>query len=101
MTDTLSSEPDAGADQPRDAAARILTPHTALKRGVMLVNPLSGGVGPRAVEEAAAILAEYALETQILVLEGGSVSGCGSHEQLLATHRWYAQFVEQNLPCSH
>ena len=38
---------------------------------------------------------------QILVLEGGSVSGCGSHEQLLATHRWYAQFVEQNLPCSH
>jgi len=72
MTDTLSSEPDAGADQPRDAAARILTPHTALKRGVMLVNPLSGGVGPRAVEEAAAILAEYALETQILVLEGGN-----------------------------
>ena len=38
---------------------------------------------------------------QILVLEGGSVSGCGSHEQLLATHRWYAQFVEQNLPGSH
>lgn len=38
---------------------------------------------------------------QILVLEGGSVSGCGSHEYLLATHRWYAQFVEQNLPGSH
>ena len=38
---------------------------------------------------------------QILVLERGSISGCGSHEHLLATHRWYAQFVEQNLPGSH
>lgn len=33
---------------------------------------------------------------QILVLEGGCLSGCGSHEHLLATHPWYAQFVEQN-----
>lgn len=33
---------------------------------------------------------------QILVLEDGSVSGCGSHEHLLATHPWYAQFVEQH-----
>ncbi|MND73516.1 Multidrug resistance ABC transporter ATP-binding/permease protein BmrA [compost metagenome] len=32
---------------------------------------------------------------QILVLEAGRLSGCGSHEQLLATHPWYAQFVEQ------
>ncbi|WP_263143533.1 ABC transporter ATP-binding protein [Pseudomonas sp. RIT-PI-AD] len=31
---------------------------------------------------------------QILVLEGGRLSGCGRHEQLLATHPWYAQFVE-------
>lgn len=30
---------------------------------------------------------------QILVLEGGRVSGCASHEQLLATHPWYAQFA--------
>lgn len=33
---------------------------------------------------------------QILVLEGGCVSGCGSHEHLLATHPWYARFVEQH-----
>lgn len=32
---------------------------------------------------------------QILVLEGGRLSGCGSHEQLLATHPWYGQFVAQ------
>jgi ATP-binding cassette, subfamily B, bacterial len=33
---------------------------------------------------------------QILVLEAGRLSGCDSHEQLLATHPWYARFVEQN-----
>ncbi|MGE8390964.1 ABC transporter ATP-binding protein [Pseudomonas sp. BIGb0427] len=33
---------------------------------------------------------------QILVLEAGRLSGSGSHEQLLATHPWYAQFVEQH-----
>jgi len=72
MADTLSSESEAVAGEPRDQDARILTPHTALKRVVMLVNPLSGGVGPRAVSEAEAILAEYTLETQLLVLEGGN-----------------------------
>ncbi|MBA4807252.1 diacylglycerol kinase family protein [Brevundimonas sp.] len=72
MADTLSSESEAVAGEPRDQGARILTPHTALKRVVMLVNPLSGGVGPRAVSEAEAILAEYTLETQLMVLEGGN-----------------------------
>ncbi|WP_299173886.1 diacylglycerol kinase family protein [uncultured Brevundimonas sp.] len=72
MADTLSSKSEAVAGEPRDQDARILTPHTALKRVVMLVNPLSGGVGPRAVSEAEAILAEYTLETQLLVLEGGN-----------------------------
>ncbi|MGE7955562.1 ABC transporter ATP-binding protein [Pseudomonas sp. NPDC089530] len=33
---------------------------------------------------------------QILVLEEGRLSGCGSHEHLLATHPWYARFVERN-----
>ena len=33
---------------------------------------------------------------QILVLEAGRLSGCGSHAQLLATHPWYAQFAAQN-----
>lgn len=72
MADTVSSKSEAVAGEPRDQDARILTPHTALKRVVMLVNPLSGGVGPRAVSEAEAILAEYTLETQLLVLEGGN-----------------------------
>ncbi len=37
----------------------------------MLVNPLSGGVGPHAAEEAAAILGEYPCEASIVALEGG------------------------------
>ena len=37
----------------------------------MLVNPLSGGVGPNAADEAAAILADYALEATVVALEGG------------------------------
>ncbi|MDH0303286.1 MULTISPECIES: ABC transporter ATP-binding protein [unclassified Pseudomonas] len=32
---------------------------------------------------------------QILVLESGRITGRGSHEQLLATHPWYAQFTVQ------
>lgn len=32
---------------------------------------------------------------QILVLEAGRITGCGSHERLLATHPWYAQFAGQ------
>ena len=30
---------------------------------------------------------------QIVVLEAGRVTGCASHERLLATHPWYAQFA--------
>lgn len=37
---------------------------------IMLVNPLSGGVGPRAVAEAEALLAEYACDASVVSLEG-------------------------------
>ena len=36
----------------------------------MLVNPLSGGVGPGAMDEAVAILADYACEASLVALEG-------------------------------
>ena len=36
----------------------------------MLVNPLSGGVGPRAVAEAETILSEYACDALVVSLEG-------------------------------
>ena len=55
----------------RTAVSRALTPHVALGRVIMLVNPLSGGVGPNAASEAAGIFADYALEAAIIALEGG------------------------------
>lgn len=48
-----------------------LTQHVALGRVIMLVNPLSGGVGPNAADEAAIILADYACESSIVALEAG------------------------------
>lgn len=38
---------------------------------IMLVNPLSGSVGPRAAAEAEAILAEYPCDASVVSLEGG------------------------------
>jgi diacylglycerol kinase family enzyme len=72
MTDIVSSEPESDIGQPQDAPLGVLTPHALLKRVVMLVNPLSGSVGPRAAAEAEAVLADYDLETQVVVLEGGN-----------------------------
>ena len=65
MTDVSVSNPDA-ADRPR------LTAHAALKHAVMLVNPLSGSVGPRAADEAEAILAGYDLKAEVMTFEGGN-----------------------------
>jgi diacylglycerol kinase family enzyme len=72
MTDTLTPATDASAvvENPT-AKPRILTPHISLDRVIMLVNPLAGGVGPNAADEAAAILADYACETTIVALDGG------------------------------
>ncbi len=49
----------------------VLTRHAALKRVMMLVNPLSGGVGQGAADEAEAILALYACEATVETLEAG------------------------------
>ena len=72
MTDTAAPETDL---ETRAEAAvsdpHVLTPHIALARVIMLVNPLSGGVGPNAADEAAAILADYSLEATVVALEGG------------------------------
>ena len=36
----------------------------------MLVNPLSGGVGPKALDEATKILADYACDASFVALDG-------------------------------
>ncbi|HEX8471883.1 MAG TPA: diacylglycerol kinase family protein [Brevundimonas sp.] len=79
MTDTISrgtSEPDSapvsnGAmAEAAQAVVRQLTPHIEIKRIMVLVNPASGSVGPRASEEVQAILAEYPCEAEVVSLGG-------------------------------
>lgn len=56
---------------PADSDAPVLTPHVQLRRVIMLVNPLSGSVGPKAADEARAILEGYACHAEVVALEGG------------------------------
>ena len=48
--------------------APSLTPHIDLRTVIMLVNPLSGGVGANAVQEAEAILSAYACDASVVAL---------------------------------
>jgi len=64
VSDPAAASPDAVVEP------RPLTPHLELSRVIMLVNPLSGGVGPRAVAEAEALLSEYACDASVVSLEG-------------------------------
>lgn len=70
MSDTItpSAAPAEAATTPE---IRTLTPHVAISRISVLVNPLSGSVGPRAVGELEAILAEYPLAFEVVSLEDG------------------------------
>lgn len=65
-SDTVAEDTDAAAQ-----TAPPLTPHLELTRLYMLANPLSGSVGPRAVDEAKEIFAAYGLEADVVALEGG------------------------------
>ena len=68
MTSDLT---DASTPPPDAVERRALTPHAPLRHAVVLVNPLSGSVGPRAAAEVEAIMADYDLKAQVVTLEGG------------------------------
>ena len=70
MTDTIL--PDVDTPTPEDAASevRALTPHVEIRRVVVLVNPLSGSVGPRAAAEVERIMADYPCEAEVVELVG-------------------------------
>lgn len=73
MTDTTlpdveTSTPDAVAPEPR-----ALTTHVDIRRVVVLVNPLSGSVGPRAAAEVETILADYPCEAEVVELVGDTM----------------------------
>ncbi|MBB5772322.1 diacylglycerol kinase family enzyme [Brevundimonas vesicularis] len=61
------------AQPPSDADDKTaLTPHAQIRHAVMLVNPLSGSVGPRAAGEAEALLEQYDLKAEVVSFEGGN-----------------------------
>ena len=61
------------AHPPSDADDKTaLTPHAQIRHAVMLVNPLSGSVGPRAAGEAEALLGQYDLKAEVVSFEGGN-----------------------------
>ena len=66
MTDT--------ATPPAAAARRPLTPHVGLDRVTILVNPMSGSVGPGAAAEVEAILAEYDCTATVTTLDGARMA---------------------------
>lgn len=63
-----STAPEGTSETP-GAEACVLTRHVPLKRVMMLVNPLSGGVGEGAARDAEEILERYACETSVVTLE--------------------------------
>ena len=79
MTRDGPSEPgnpsvsDTAMAEAAETVVRELTPHVEIKRVVVLVNPASGSVGPRATEEVEAILAEYPCEAEVVSLKGGKI----------------------------
>ena len=71
MSITLSPAADPDAPEALATESCVLTRHVPVKRVIMLLNPLAGGVGPRAAGEAGTILDDYACETSIVTLESG------------------------------
>lgn len=84
MAETLSDTheaPDAAAVHAPSTegltagnGARPLTGDARLERVIILVNPLSGSVGPNAADEAAALLSEYPCQAEVVSLDGPRMS---------------------------
>lgn len=55
------------------ALPSLLTPHVALRRAEVIVNPKSGGVGPGAAADAEAILKRFGLDAQIVETDANRV----------------------------
>lgn len=73
MTDTITPDADATPADEASPEVRVLTPHVEIRRVVVLVNPLSGSVGPRAMAEAEAIMGEYPCEAEVVELVGDTM----------------------------
>ena len=67
--------PDVPAQPDPEQLPRGLTPHAPLRRITVLVNPMSGGVGPGAAEEARDLMAGFACDFEIVELEAARIDG--------------------------
>ncbi len=75
MADTLNAPENSSADAtPAGGGARPLTDAVRLERIIILVNPLSGSVGPHAADEAKALLADYPCQAEVVSLDGPRMS---------------------------
>lgn len=65
LTIPMSAEPAPGYEP--------LTPHVQIKRVEVVVNPLSGSVGPKAAAELEALLGRYDVQFNLVQSEGGNL----------------------------
>lgn len=74
MTDRTLADVDASTPDETAPETRGLTPHVEIKRIVVLVNPLSGSVGPRAAGEVRKLLKDYPCEAEVVELVGDTLN---------------------------
>ena len=72
MTETLGAPPEKQLPEDKEAAPerRPTTCHAPINRVVVLVNPMSGGVGANAAAEVRDLMAGFACESEVVLLEG-------------------------------
>ena len=70
MTEILPPDVDTPTTDIAAPEPRGLTSRVDIRRVVVLVNPLSGSVGPRAAAEVEAIMSEYSCEAEVVELVG-------------------------------
>ena len=73
MSDTVLPDVEPSTPDPAPFEPRALTSHVEIRKVVVLVNPLSGSVGPRAAAEVRAIMADYPCEAEVVELVGDTM----------------------------
>ncbi|MBA4000576.1 diacylglycerol kinase family protein [Brevundimonas sp.] len=76
MTDTLGAPPEEQLPEDKGSVAerRPMTCHAPIKHVVVLVNPMSGSVGANAAAEARDLMAGFACESEVVLLEGADMA---------------------------
>ena len=73
MSDTVLPDVEPSTPESAPVEPRTLTSRVEIRKVVVLVNPLSGSVGPRAAAEVRAIMADYPCEAEVVELVGDTM----------------------------